>query len=117
MEGKVKQLPNRLPLLTLVFVIVGIQSSNAQLVHFSEEAFDKATFSQLPLLQARQVCLESLNEQLVRIAEVTSLTEHQREKLRTAGEVIFIDTLVTTRHSRVGFRLAILRETSGSNYP
>ena len=87
MAGKVKQLPNRLPLLTLVFVIVGIQSSNAQLVHFSEEAFDKATFSQLPLLQARQVCLESLNEQLVRIAEVTSLTEHQREKLRTAGEV------------------------------
>lgn len=58
---------------------------SAQVVHFSEDSFDKATFSQLALLQARQECLDSLNLRLQRIDEATKLAAADRDKLRLAG--------------------------------
>ncbi|MCH1493809.1 MAG: hypothetical protein L7U72_01160, partial [Rubripirellula sp.] len=52
------------------FATIGLPVVDAQVVHFSEDSFDKATFSQLAVLQARQECLDALNEKMERIALV-----------------------------------------------
>ena len=65
----------------------GASLLTAQVVHFSEESFDKGTFFQLPLLQARQECLDSLTARLKRMSDASDLTQTQLEKLRVAGQV------------------------------
>ena len=65
----------------------GASLLTAQVVHFSEESFDKGTFFQLPLLQARQECLDSLTARLERMNDASNLTPTQLEKLRVAGQV------------------------------
>lgn len=72
---------------TLFWLVTNAGVASAQVVHFSEDSFDKATFSQLPLLQARQECLDSLHQKLQRVSTATSLNAEACEKLRLAGEL------------------------------
>ncbi len=72
---------------TFWFVCVGPRVADAQVVHFSEDSFDKATFSQLAVLQARQECLDALNDKMGRIASVEGFSAEDQAKLLTAGRV------------------------------
>lgn len=69
------------------FATIGLPVVDAQVVHFSEDSFDKATFSQLAVLQARQECLDALNEKMERIALVEGFSSDDLDKLLTAGRV------------------------------
>ncbi len=71
-------------------VLIGasvIAPCQSQVVHFGEDSFDKATFSQLPVLQARRECLDALTGRMDRIEQSIELNGTQSEKLQAAGEV------------------------------
>ena len=59
----------------------------SQDVHFGEESFDKVTFSQMTQLEARQKCEDALQQTVQQTHAVAALTEVQRDKLVTAGQL------------------------------
>lgn len=88
------------------WAILGSLNASAQVVHFSEDSFDKATFSQLPLLQARQECVDSFNQKMDRVQAVAAFSPSDLDKLQTAGGIdihrFFSDYAAFKRDIRFG---------------